>query len=200
MYLVYDGVMDRIRRIYFKKVAMLLSRKGKTRILDYGCGPGDMLLECQRQGMDAYGIDSSARSVAIARARGGENVIKADLYSLPYGQGSFDVIFIQSVLEHMERPVESILELKKYLKKGGWLFLSAPTPCSNFWDDPTHIRPYTPKSFQIIGELCELDILQINYVFSFLLGRKASSRIYYKILNCLPFPLGSNLIGIYRKR
>lgn len=199
MYLVYEGLMDKCRKIYFRKIVMLLSEKGRSRILDYGCGPGDMLLECQRQGLDAYGVDISARSVAIARERG-MNVIKADWKSLPYEQNSFDVIFMQSVLEHIDKPIEAVWELKKYIKKGGWLFISAPTPCSNFWDDPTHIRPYTPESFRIIGEICELDVLHINYVFAFLLGIKKTHRLFYKILNILPFSAGSNLIGVFRKR
>lgn len=199
MYLLYAGLMDKFRRRYFKKIARLFRENGKRKILDYGCGPGDMMLECRREGMDVYGVDASRRSVAMARRRGLDAVI-ADWDSIPFEYDSFDVIFMQSVLEHMDRPMEAVLELKKYLKKGGWLFLSAPTPCSGFWDDPTHIRPYTPKSFRIIAEICGLELLHINYVFTFLIGMKMSGQMVYKVLNLLPFPAGSNLIGVYRKK
>ena len=40
--------------------------------------------------------------------------------------------------------------------------------------------------------------MEINYVFSFLLGFRLRSSLIYKLLNLLPFPVGTNLIGIFR--
>lgn len=198
-YLVYEGLFDKLRFSYFKKVLTKYRITPKMKLLDYGCGPGDLLVLCQREGIDAYGVDDFPRSVELAKQRG-LNVVLGSYSDMPFEKNSFDMIFLQSVLEHISNPLEAVVKITQYLNAGGILVLSCPTPGSHFWDDPTHIRPFTPKSLEIIGELCDCNILEINYVFSFLLGLKIKNSIIYKLLNILPFPLGSNIIGVYQKK
>ncbi len=111
----------------------------------------------------------------------------------------FDVIVLQSVIEHTSEPLRLLQKLSTHLNPGGIMLVSAPTPGSHFWDDPTHIRPYTPASLQTLGELLELECDSVNYVFSFLLGLKLRNSIFYKVMNLFPFPMGSNLIAVYKK-
>ncbi len=198
MYLVYDGLFDKLRRIYFRKLLGRYATAPECRLLDYGCGPGDMLEECRRRGVTACGIDNSQRSVELARARGLE-VLLAEYEQIPAALGEFDVILLQSVLEHVERPLELIRGLKGQLSARGLLILSAPTPEPAFWDDPTHVRPYTPRAFQTLAELCGLEVVEITYAFAFLLGLGLTSPIFYRLLNLLPFGAGSNLLGVYRQ-
>ncbi len=196
-YLIHRGFFRSMRTRYFRKVLSRCGLPAGSRFLDYGCGAGDMLEVCRESGIDAFGVDASPRSVGLAASRGFE-VSAADFESLPYEPAYFDAIFLQSVIEHAQQPVAMLTRLKQYAKKGGLLIVSAPTPESDFWDDPTHLRPYTPKSFEVLAEICELEIVEINYVFSFLLGFRLRSSLIYKLLNLLPFPVGTNLIGIFR--
>ena len=198
MYLLYSGFFDKARKRYFNQVIKRCSIRKGEKLLDYGCGPGDMLSICSLYSIQAYGVDNELRSIELAQAKG-LNVTLGDYNSLPFEQDFFDVIFMQSVLEHLPKPIDAINHLNKYLKKGGHLILSAPTPGPFFWNDPTHIRPYTPKSFQIISDICGLKLIEVNYVFSFMLGLKITNSLFFLILNLLPFPLGTNLIGIYKK-
>ena len=198
MYLEYSGLFARIRRRYFNKVLRQLQTLGCQRLLDYGCGPGDVLQLCQALNLPALGIDNSPRSVELAQRRG-LSVLLGDATTLASKQATFDAVFIQSVIEHMPNATEELGRLVNLLPPGGLLFISAPTPCANFWDDPTHVRPFTPRSFRILGELLGLETLEVNYVFAYLLGLRLEAAVWYKLLNLIPAALGSNLVGIYRK-
>lgn len=198
MYLVYSGWFEKIRNSYFRKMLKACRLSHGARVLDYGCGPGDMLLVARDMGFEPEGIDAFPRSVEIARSRG-LNVALGDASSLDYAENLFDAIVLQSVIEHIHDPLLTLEKLSGMLRPGGVLVVSAPTPCSSFWDDPTHIRPYTPVSLKTLGELLGLEVGYVSYVFSFLLGIELSNSLIYKIMNVVPFPLGSNLIAIYRK-
>jgi SAM-dependent methyltransferase len=199
VYLKYDGLLDQIRRRYFKLVLEKFASKPNARLLDYGCGPGDMLLECQTRGIECVGIDNSERSVEFAKERG-LSVLLGDIDSLPPDIGLFDVIFLQSVIEHVPNPIELVEKLKVRLKDDGVLILSAPTPSCHFWDDPTHIRPYTAKSFYTLGQICGLESQTISYVFSFLMGFEIRNPLFYMVMNLSPFVVGSNMIAVYKKQ
>jgi 2-polyprenyl-3-methyl-5-hydroxy-6-metoxy-1,4-benzoquinol methylase len=198
MYLKYTGLFSRLRKRYFQKILNRLQAEGCTRLLDYGCGPGDVLEVCRSMGLPAIGLDNSRRSVDFASQKGFE-AIHGDETSPLLSRQHFDAIFMQSVIEHLHYPVETLRRLVALLPARGLLFISAPTPCSNFWDDPTHVRPFTPKSLATLAELLSLEIVEINYVFSYLLDLRLSNSIWYKLINIIPVPLGSNLVGIFRK-
>ena len=193
----YEGVFQRLRLRYFARLLECHPLPSGGRLLDYGCGPGDLLLVCRERGIAAVGADSSPRCVALARERGLE-VVEANAAGLPWPPGSFDLVLLQSVIEHVQDPVALVARLRGYAKPGGLLVLSAPTPGNFFWDDPTHVRPFTPKSLELLAELCELEVIEINYVFAFLLGLRLRSSFFYRVLNLLPFAAGSNLLGVFR--
>jgi 2-polyprenyl-3-methyl-5-hydroxy-6-metoxy-1,4-benzoquinol methylase len=198
MYLEYTGLFSQVRQRYFSKVIRQMQANGCTRLLDYGCGPGDVLEVCRKLHLPAVGLDSSYRSFQLATQRG-FRVLHGDESSAVLSDEKFDAVFMQSVIEHLADAVGILEKLVAMLPPGGLLFVSAPTPCSDFWDDPTHVRPFTPKSFRILADLLSLDVLEINYVFSYLLNVKLESSLWYKLLNRFPMPLGSNLVGLYRK-
>ncbi|MCU0228446.1 MAG: class I SAM-dependent methyltransferase [Bryobacterales bacterium] len=198
MYLEYSGIFGRIRRRYFTKVIQQLQQHGCRRLLDYGCGPGDVIQLCQDLGLPAVGIDNSTRSVELAKRRGLQ-VLLGDASAPALREEKFDAIFLQSVIEHIPDATAELSKLVAMLPPGGLLVLSAPTPCADFWNDPTHVRPFTPRSFRILGELLGMEAIEINYVFSYLLGVRLESALWYKMINLVPAPLGSNLVGVYRK-
>lgn len=198
MYLVYGGLFDRLRKTYFKKVLLSCALTEHSRVLDYGCGPGDFLVVANAMGIDALGVDAFPRSVELARARG-LNVELCDGTTFDWPPDHFDAIILQSVIEHLSDPVTVIRHLVEFLKPGGRLIVSAPTPGAHFWDDPTHVRPYTPQAFLTIGELAGLKVEKVSYVFSFLLGFSLTSSFVFKLMNLFPMSLGSNIVAFYRK-
>jgi 2-polyprenyl-3-methyl-5-hydroxy-6-metoxy-1,4-benzoquinol methylase len=198
VYLTYGGSFGRIRARYFHKILERLALRPGAKVLDYGCGPGDFLLLAKGRGFDASGIDSSPRSVRMAAERG-LSVLCGGTRELLERADRYDAIVVQSVLEHAPDGVALVTELGSLLAPGGVLVLSAPTPGPFFWDDPTHVRPYTAKSFAILADLTGMRCEYLSYVFAFLLGIELRAPVFFQLLNLLPLSLGSNLVAFMRR-
>jgi SAM-dependent methyltransferase len=99
------------------------------RVLEAGCGVGAQTVTLARRSPRAklVSVDLSAPSLRAAarRAREGgcHNVAfaRADLFSLPFEDGSFDHVFVCFVLEHLARPPAVLGELTRVLRPGGTL-------------------------------------------------------------------------------
>jgi ubiquinone/menaquinone biosynthesis C-methylase UbiE len=96
-------------------------------VLEVGCGIGAQTLTLAQRSPDARftSIDISADSLAEARRRADQAGLtnvefrQADIFALPYTAESFDHVFVCFVLEHLSRPVEALVILKRLLKVGG---------------------------------------------------------------------------------
>jgi len=55
-----------------------------------------------------------------------DEAVVADLSELPFGPGTFDLVFANYVLEHLERPLATFRELRLVLKRGGHLIFHTP--------------------------------------------------------------------------
>lgn len=93
------------------------------RVLDVGCGPGTITrdLAARVAPGDVLGVDASPDIVQQARRDGAEGVHfdVADVYALPYGDGTFDVVHAHQVLQHLTRPVDALREMRRVLAPGG---------------------------------------------------------------------------------
>jgi len=100
-----------------------------ARVLEAGCGVGAQTVILARNSPHAHftSIDLSLDSIAAARAavarKGFTNVTfqAANLFDPPFPEASFDHVFVCFVLEHLGRPLDALLQLKKVLKPGGTL-------------------------------------------------------------------------------
>ncbi len=98
-----------------------------SRILEAGCGTGAQTITLARNspGAAITSIDISASSIEIARSKveseGIANVefMVADIFDLPFDDGSFDHIFMCFVLEHLPDPVDALKRLSRVLRDGG---------------------------------------------------------------------------------
>jgi SAM-dependent methyltransferase len=98
-------------------------------VLEAGCGVGaqTVILARNSPGARITSIDLSAESLAAARARvqaaslGNVTFRQADVFALPFPEGSFDHVFVCFVLEHLARPREALASLVSRLKPGGTL-------------------------------------------------------------------------------
>lgn len=52
--------------------------------------------------------------------------VKADILNLPFGDESFDIVFCNHVLEHIEDDRTAMKELYRVMKKGGWGIFQVP--------------------------------------------------------------------------
>lgn len=97
-----------------------------SRILDLGCGDGNVSVEYLTRG-EVTGIDISKTALKIAGSRGIKTIYH-DLNSIPYPIKShyYDVIILTDVLEHLIDPVGLLNYLKSTVQKGGRLIITVP--------------------------------------------------------------------------
>ncbi len=125
------------------------SVKGK-KILDIGSGKGNYLVGFSRLGLECYGIDKRSECVSVLK----DFTIKEcniECDKFPYEDNWFDFVYSKSVLEHVVNTDNFLSESLRILKPGGTGIFMTPdwrSTCKYFWDDYTHVKPFTRKSLQ----------------------------------------------------
>jgi SAM-dependent methyltransferase len=121
-----------------------------VKFLEVGCGRGDFINAFCELGFAAYAIDLADRHEELDQK---VKFMTADLNNeaIPMADNSVDVIFSKSVLEHIVDYHHFMAELKRVLKKNGKIIIMTPdwnTTLHLFYDDFTHIHPYTKTSLK----------------------------------------------------
>jgi SAM-dependent methyltransferase len=95
-----------------------LNNKRAVRVLDFGCGAGEMMNALSAIGYQTFGCDIVLyREVANSeRVR----LIGNEPYRIPFDDNYFDIVASTSVLEHARNPPEYMPEICRVLKPGGY--------------------------------------------------------------------------------
>jgi 2-polyprenyl-3-methyl-5-hydroxy-6-metoxy-1,4-benzoquinol methylase len=150
-----------------KLIASLIKRE-KGCILDYGCGTGAFLNEMKLNGWQTYGIEPDAGARAKAEQLIGNAVgLPSELLNLT--TGTYDVVTMWHVLEHVHDLNGTIKEVKRLLKPEGKLFVAVPNHQSfdaqhygSFWaayDVPRHLHHFSPDTMKSLMERHGLKIV-----------------------------------------
>jgi ubiquinone/menaquinone biosynthesis C-methylase UbiE len=105
------------------------------RVLEVGCGAGGMAkaIKYYRPDLDVVGIDISKK--AINQARKDPSGVKfscGDAYKIPFKDKSFDAVLMFDLLEHLDDPLKSLLEIRRVLKPDGIFSAFVPIEGSIF--------------------------------------------------------------------
>lgn len=111
---MFGRMFDHIRRY-----------KASGRVLDVGCGVGQLLQVAQSRGYAAEGCDISPWATEYAR-RAGYMVRTGELEKLGYAAQSFDICVASHTLEHVPAPVPFLQEMGRILKPDGLLVIAVP--------------------------------------------------------------------------
>jgi SAM-dependent methyltransferase len=134
------------------------------RVLDIGCGEGQISRLLQRAGARVVGIDPTWNQISVALARDPSgSYARSSAAALPFGVATFDAVVACLVFEHIDELHDAIGEVARVLRPGGRFsfFLNHPllqTPGSGWISDYT-IDP--PESYWRIGPyLVEQDLVE----------------------------------------
>lgn len=129
------------------------------KVLDVGCGRGEILRHTAQLGADAYGIDYAAVAVNMTKqviepingvAPGLTAVYQADAKHLPFPTHSFDRVLMFDVVEHLH-PWElnaALAEIRRVLKPDGrFIIHTAP----NIWYD-RYAYPVVRRVRSLMGQ------------------------------------------------
>jgi SAM-dependent methyltransferase len=95
-----------------------------ARVLDYGCGNGSFAAYMAHAGYESVGLEPF--SLGTTARSGKLTLVRAPLDQAAEELGTFDVITLWHVLEHVPRPVEVLSKLTTMLNPGGALVISVP--------------------------------------------------------------------------
>lgn len=98
----------------------------EARILDLGCANGGLLAALKSKGFsDLTGVDPSKACAAATREILSVRAVAASLYALP-DLGTFDVITLSHVLEHLEDLQGAIENFPRLVRPGGMVYIEVP--------------------------------------------------------------------------
>jgi SAM-dependent methyltransferase len=91
-----------------------------SRVLDVGCGLGDLAAAAAARGAAATGVDLAEGMLAAARARHPQlELVLADGEALPFEAGTFDATLAAFVVNHMPDPERGAAEMVRVTRPGG---------------------------------------------------------------------------------
>lgn len=96
-----------------------------NRLLDLGCGAGNLLVAARDAGWEAQGLDVSPRAVKHVRELGFE-VFQGELRDAQLPSEQFDVITAAELLEHLPDPRAELKEIARLLRPGGLFWTTTP--------------------------------------------------------------------------
>jgi ubiquinone/menaquinone biosynthesis C-methylase UbiE len=107
-----------------------LSVENGEKILEAGCGTGNLAMKLKERGGDVYGLDSSEAAVEIYRSKDpSAKTVLADLRdNLPFPDGYFDKIASNNALYALPENLQPLCvkEFYRVLKPGGKVVISNP--------------------------------------------------------------------------
>ena len=137
-----------------------------ARVLEVGCGPGHLSIRLARQpGLDVTGLDLDPAMIERARANadragvGDErrpSFLVGDVASLPFPDGSFDLVVSTLSMHHWADPTAGLAEIGRVLRSGGqaliwdfrpgvWSFHAhPPDPVEHTHGSPLRVVSATP--------------------------------------------------------
>lgn len=99
--------------------------KQGSRVLDLGCGRGNVVIEDYRSDIaEAVGIDASREAVEGNTRL--DRIVIGNVERLPFEDQSFDLVISQWVFEHLEHPEVVFAECFRVLKPGGCIMFVTP--------------------------------------------------------------------------
>ena len=143
----------------------------RGRLLDLGCGSGDLLATMCRYGWQAEGLDIDPQAVNVARRRG-LRARPGSIYDQRFPDTSFDAVVMAHVIEHVHHPRELLAEVRRILKPGRPLVIATPNARSlghrilgarwPFLDPPRHLQVFTAGGLEAIVQAAGFSGLRLR--------------------------------------
>lgn len=112
--------------------------------------------------------------------------------TLTHSDKSIDFVTMNAVIEHIHNPDNIFKEINRILKDNGVILLRTPNwqlDYKNFYNDPTHVKPYTPSTIRSIFKLYGLQTIFLEP------GLIEKSFFWWKLPNKIKWRVASILKG-----
>jgi 2-polyprenyl-3-methyl-5-hydroxy-6-metoxy-1,4-benzoquinol methylase len=103
------------------------ARAAAPRVLDVGCGEGQLTQAIAQAGYEVLGIDVAEEPLRRARSRhAGLDLRRVDSDAWPLADASFDAVWAGETIEHVFDTARWMSELRRVLRSGGSAIISTP--------------------------------------------------------------------------
>lgn len=131
---IYNTLIYKLMNGLTKKC---LEEYKKVKILDVGCGTGEVDLGLAGKGRNILAIDNNPKSIEIAKKRAVKfkasvNFKVYDFVKNKLPKNYFDFIIASGSLHHTAKPEQNFTKLVKSLKKGGYIVIGIYNPYGSF--------------------------------------------------------------------
>lgn len=126
------------------------------KLLEVGSGSGRFLDRMRRAGWQVQGTDFDPAVARRVRQKYGLKIDVGDLSGLRYPAGTYDVVALSQVIEHVHDPLALLGECHRVLRAGGRVVLSTPNAaglahrryrrCWRGLEPPRHLHIFTPSA------------------------------------------------------
>lgn len=153
--------------VLFRALVKLYQAEAPPRVLELGggrCESAPTLMELLGHG-DFHAIDASPDAVAFARARFPQFKVEVgDIAHIPHDDNSFDIVFMNYVLEHTCEPNLVLDEAIRVARPGGLIGMIVPVGDLP-WIMPQSLRHHSNEPAYLIGYAAQrwIHLLRVRY-------------------------------------
>jgi len=175
-----------------KELIFRNSLKPGDKLLDAGCGRGDMLNAFKGNGLIVEGVDLSEESVKLLHPI---KIYQKNLENetIQDRENYYDIVFTKSLIEHLTSPLNFIKNCRNLIKDNGSLVVMTPSWVHHsfgpFYLDYTHTTPFTLHSLRDIGYLAGFSNVKVEYFYQLpFVWEKPFLTLIPKIISFLKLP------------
>lgn len=206
----WSGLFDKVialytaHRIAITRNAVGGNSLGGKRILDIGCGKGRFLARAQQLGAIVSGVEPTRRSYEEAKSRLNDAVQNRIMEKDLFAAGTFDVITMWHVFEHIPDPVSMLSACHDALAPAGKLIVAVPNYKGLIaklggaaWfnlDPPRHLVHYDPRGLAALLSQNGFKVFGVNHTYPELTFLSALQTLLNKL------PITGNFLFNYLKR
>lgn len=120
-YAANPSIFERSRQAEIE--AVLAGQERRERLLDVGCGTGNVLRLARRHYAHVVGVDLSRKLLAELRRRDGFGLAAGEALHLPFKDEQFDLVSMYALIHHVVDPGPVLRAAYRVLRPGGRLYL-----------------------------------------------------------------------------
>lgn len=201
-------VYNLVKRYSISRKFLLISKESNgKKILEIGCGTGDLLAAFKDKKWDTIGVEPSDSASSYAKEKHGLKIYDK---ASEVKETDFDVVMLWHVLEHIENLQDIISLIKTKVKKSGRIIIALPNPDSYDakyykkywagWDVPRHLFHFKQTNIKQLLQANGIEIYKSaplifdSYFISMLSEEhKGTTSSLVKLFKTLYIGLKSNL-------
>lgn len=165
--------MDELGRLQGPRKGHIEKYQKPGRLLDIGFGDGSFLYFMKQCGWDVAGVDFNEKMVELASRELGIEAVAGELESAGFPDGSFDVVTLWGVLEHVQSPKRTIEEIGRITSDGALLVIytqNAASPEARLFGEdwfiyelPRHLYSFTPQTLAKLLATAGFCVAEVTY-------------------------------------